>query len=74
MNAKLSEWLKLAAFVLVVVAFSGIISLMMNLTGDCGPEVEHCGETARKLSFGVLGIGAFWALFLLVRFVRTHRR
>ena len=73
MNAKLSEWLKLCAYVLVVVAVSGIISLMMNI-GDCGPEVEHCGETARQLSFGVLGLGALCALFLIARFIRVHRR
>jgi len=51
-----------------------IAALMMNLGGDCGPDVEHCGETARALSFVVLGLGVAVALFLIVRFVRTHRR
>jgi hypothetical protein len=74
MKATLSDWGKLAATILVVLALAGILALMMNLTGDCGPGVEQCGETGRKLSFAVLGAGAACALFLVVRFVRTHRR
>ena len=74
MNAKLSDWLKLGAALLVVAALSEIIALMMNFGGDCGPGVERCGETARQLSFVVLGVGLALALFLVVRFVRVHRR
>jgi len=74
MNARLTDWLKLGATLLVVAALSEIAALMMNLGGDCGPDVEHCGETARALSFVVLGLGVAVALFLIVRFVRTHRR
>ena len=74
MNAKLSDWLKLAATLLGVAVVAEIIALMMNFTGDCGPGVENCGETARKLSFVVLGIGAIAAVYVIVRFVRAHRR
>ena len=74
MNAKLSDWLKLGATVLVVAALSEAIALLMNFTGDCGPGVEHCGETARQASFVVLGLGFALALCLVVRFVRAHRR
>jgi len=74
MNARLTDWLKLGATLLVVAALFEIAALMMNLGGDCGPDVEHCGETARALSFVVLGLGVAVALFLIVRFVRTHRR
>lgn len=74
MDAKLSDWLKLTAIVFVVIAFAGIIALMMNLTGDCAPGVEHCGETARQLSFGVLALGALGSLLLIVRFIHAHRR
>mgnify|MGYP003577427141 CR=1 FL=1 len=74
MNAKLFDWLKLGATLLVVAALSEIIALMMNFSGDCRPGVDHCGETARKLSFVVLGLGLALALSLIVRFVRAHRR
>ena len=74
MNARLTDWLKLGATLLVVAALSEIAALMMNLGGGCGPDVEHCGETARALSFVVLGLGVAVAFFLIVRFVRTHRR
>ena len=49
------------------------ISLVMNFTGDCDPGVERCGETARQLSFAVRGLGALCVIYLVVRFVRSHR-
>jgi hypothetical protein len=72
MNTKLADWI---LFVLSLVACVGVtlmIALMLNLTGDCPPEVRNCGETPRLISFVVLGLGAT-LLFYLVRFVRRQR-
>ena len=73
MNAKLSDWLRLC-FSLVASAVATIaLALMMNLTGDCGPGIENCGETARRLSYVVLALGSAWLIYLAVRFFRDHR-
>ena len=73
MNAKPSDWLRLALSLLSYGVATIALSLIMNLTGDCGPEVQNCGETARQLSFVVLALGAVWLGYLVVRFVRDHR-
>jgi len=73
MKAGLSDWLKLAATLLLVVVLTGIIALALNLGGYCGPSVENCGAGARRLSFVVLGSGFASAAFLTVRFLRAHR-
>ena len=74
MNAKPADWLKLGLTLVGLAVATEVVSLLMNLTGDCGPEVEHCGETARQLSFVVLGLGTLLAAYLVIRFVRDHRR
>ena len=73
MNAKLTDWLRLCLSLLGYAVAAFAVSLVMNLTGDCGPGVENCGETARWLSFVVLALGAAWLVYLVVRFVRHHR-
>jgi hypothetical protein len=73
MNATPSDWLRLGLSLVGYGIATIALSLMMNLTGDCGPGVEDCGETARRLSFVVLGLGAAWLIYLIVRFVRHHR-
>jgi len=74
MNAKPFDWLKLGVTLVAVAVVTEFVALLMNATGDCGPGVEHCGETARQLSFVVLGVGAIWPVYLIIRFVRDHRR
>ena len=73
MNAKPSDWRKLGVTLVALAVVTEIVALLMNFTGDCGPGVEHCGETARQLSFVVLGLGAICAVYLIVRFVRDRR-
>jgi hypothetical protein len=72
-NATPYDWLKLALAVLISGAAIVGIALMMNLTGDCAPGVENCGETARHLSWVVLAVGAAWLIYVVVRFIRDHR-
>ena len=45
------------------------VTMVLNLTGDCGPEVTNCGETPRRISFlvdafGLIGVGYYAFLFL----------
>jgi hypothetical protein len=49
-----------------------ILALMMvlNLSGNCYPGVADCGETGRKISFVVLGIGTAWLAYLVAKFIR----
>ena len=72
-NAKPSDWLRLGLTLLLYAVATIALALMMNFTGDCGPDVQDCGETARKLSFVVLALGAAWLVYLVVRFVRDHK-
>ena len=72
MRARRSDWLRLGLSVAGYALVTILISLMMNLTGDCGPEVENCGETARQLSFVALAVGVAWIGYIIVRFVRKH--
>jgi hypothetical protein len=73
MKAKPSDWLRLTLPLLGYAVATIALSLMMNLTGDCGSAVQNCGETARRLSFVVLALGAAWLVYLVVRFVRDHK-
>lgn len=73
MKAKPSGWLRLGLSLLGYAVATVALSLMMNLTGDCEPGVEKCGETARRLPFAVLALGAAWLVYLVIRFVRGHR-
>jgi len=72
-NVKPSEWLKL--LVAVVVSAAAILGIagMMNLTGDCAPNVKNCGETARHLSWVVLAAGVAWLIYVIANFARDHR-
>jgi hypothetical protein len=60
-----------AAFSLVLVVVT--IAAALNLTGDCYPGVRDCGESARHLSFVVLGAGALALAYLVYRFFRGPR-
>ena len=73
MNAKPSDWIRLFLSMFGYAAATFALALMMNMTGDCGYEVQDCGETARQLSFVVLALGALWLVYLVVQFVRDHR-
>lgn len=74
MNAKPSDWAKLVSSLLGCAAAAIVVSLLLNLTGDCGPDVRNCGETARLLSFVILALGVGGMIYLMTRFVRRHRR
>jgi hypothetical protein len=50
-----------------------LIALLLNMTGDCRPEVSNCGETARLISFGVLAIGAVGAAITIARHIFRRR-
>jgi hypothetical protein len=70
MKARPSDWFSFGlALVGSTIAILATAALL-NFTGDCGPEVTNCGETARRASFVVLGLGVVWLLYLVVRFVR----
>ena len=73
MRAKSTDWVRLALSLLGYAVATIALALIMNVTGDCGPDVQNCGETSRRLSFGVLAVGAAWLVYLVVRFVRDHK-
>ncbi len=73
MNAKPSDWLRLGLSLLGYGVATIALFFVMNLTGDCGPGVHNGGETARRLSFVVLALGAAWLVYLVVRFVSGYR-
>ena len=68
------RWLRfgviLAAWLTAIVA----ITLMLNLTGDCGPDVPNCGETPRRISFVLLAFGLIGIGFYAIRFISRGRR
>lgn len=53
--------------IIAVVGFAGLL----NLGGDCAPEVTNCGEPQRLASFVVLAFGVVWLGYLIVRFIRS---
>jgi hypothetical protein len=69
-----SDWLQLivsmAGYALAVLA----LALLMNFPGDCFSDAEDCGQDRRRASFLVLGLGAVWLLYLLLRFLRDSDR
>ena len=73
MNAKPSDWLRLGLSLLGYAGATIALAMFMNITGDCGPDVKNCGNTARQLSFVVLALGAAWLVYLVVAFIREHR-
>lgn len=66
-------WLKFGLTIAVWTVLIVTVSLMLNLTGDCGPEMTNCGETQRRLSFVVLGFGTI-GLVCYSYLVFRHRR
>lgn len=74
MKARPSDWLTfglalLGSIIAVVVAVG-----LLNLTGDCAPEVTNCGEPQRRVSFVVLGLGCVWVVYLVIRFIRSPNK
>lgn len=71
MKARPLDWLKFGlALALSVLAIVGI-ALLLNLTGDCAPDVTDCGEPQRYASFVVLGLGVVWIIYIVVQFIRS---
>ena len=71
MKARRSDWLTfglaLVGSVLAIVVVAGLL----NLVGDCAPDVTNCGEPRRRASFVVLGLGVVWITYLVIRFIRS---
>lgn len=66
-------WLKFALMLVIWTIFIVAVSLMLNFTGDCVPEVTSCGEGARRLSFAVLAFGVIGLAYYAYVFVRAQR-
>ena len=67
------NWRRLARYLgaaIVLIVSVLMVAGMLNLTGDCSLEVRDCGESARRLSFAVLGAGTLALAYLVYRFVR----
>ena len=74
MKARPLDWLKFGlALALSIVAIVGIV-LLLNFTGDCSRGVSDCGEPQRRASVAVLGLGAAWLAYIVVRFIRSPTR
>lgn len=74
MKARPRDWLSfLLAIAGSIIAFVGVAGLL-NLTGDCAPEVTNCGEPQRQASFVVLALGVLWLGYLVVRFISSPTR
>jgi hypothetical protein len=66
-------WLKFIVMLIVWRGFLLCIALMLNLTGDCAPEIRSCGEGARELSFLVLAFGGIGLGYYSFLFNRRRR-
>ena len=73
MKARPSDWLSfIVALIGSIIAIVSVAGLL-NLHGDCAPEVSNCGEPQRRAFFVVLGLGVVWLGYLIVRFIRSPR-
>ena len=70
-KASASDWLRLLISMTGYALAAFALALLLNFPGDCAPEVTDCGAGRRKASFVVLGLGAAWLVYLLVRFLRV---
>jgi uncharacterized YccA/Bax inhibitor family protein len=73
MKARPSDWLSFVLAILASIIAIVVAAGLLNLTGDCAPEVTNCGEPQRRASFVVLGLGLAWIVYLVVRFIRSPR-
>ena len=71
MNGKLRNILLAILKGVLIIALAEFVALLMNLSGDCGPGVQRCGETARLGSFVVLGVGIGIAICIVFRAVTS---
>lgn len=71
MKARPWNWVVFGlALILSCIGILGI-ALLLNLTGDCPPQVTNCGEPQRRASFIVLGLGVLWLAYVIVTFIRS---
>jgi uncharacterized YccA/Bax inhibitor family protein len=73
MKGRPSDWLSFVLALLGSIIAIVVAAGLLNLTGDCAPEVTNCGEPQRRASFAVLGLGVVWIVYLVVRFIRSPR-
>jgi hypothetical protein len=72
-KATASDWKKLLLSMLGYAVAALALALMLNIPGDCRPEVTNCGEGRRQASFVVLVLGIAWLVYLFVRFRRDPK-
>ena len=65
----MKDWLRFAGNVLAALIVVVVTALLLNLTGDCAPDVTNCGEPSRRLSlvilaFGLIGVATYAVLFV----------
>lgn len=65
-------WFEFALTVFCALVVTLVFAAMLNITGDCMPEVTDCGEFQRRLSFLVLANGAIGLGYYIFLFLR-HR-
>jgi hypothetical protein len=46
---------------------AAVLSLILNMTGDCRPEIANCGDSQRHISFAIVGIGVVTAAWPIIR-------
>ena len=61
------------ALALSIVAIVSI-ALLLDVTGDCPRGAPDCGEPQWRASFVVLGLGAIWLAYVVVKFIQTKFR
>lgn len=72
-KASASDWFRLGASIAGYALAALGLALLVNAGGDCGPEVEDCGEGRRIASFVVLALGVAWLAYLVARFLRDPK-
>lgn len=71
MKARPKNWLSFALALVGSLIATVAIAALLNLTGDCAPNVADCGGPQRRASFVVLALGLVWLGYLVVRFIRS---
>jgi hypothetical protein len=68
----MKDWLQFGGNLVAALVVIVVTALLLNLTGDCAPNVTDCGEMSRRLSvailaFGLIGVGYYAVLFISQR-------
>lgn len=74
MKRSRAEWFTFGLAISASTFATLILAALLNVTGDCFPDVPNCGESSRRASFVVLGVGVLWLAYLVIRFVRSPKK